>query len=652
MKTNQERLAELLIDWEEAAERGEPTNVDALCHDCPELKAELLRLIEVLEKTQWIERVFSPDEDSLETSGSGENTYREPLGVLSGRYQLLELVGEGGYAKVYKAFDQDLHRLVAVKFPKQLKASEGLLREARRVVQLRHPSIVSVVDLGREGDRVYIVSELVTGGTLAQRLEQPIARAEAVRWTIEVAEALQYAHEQGIVHLDVKPANILLDRNERALLTDFGIAASPQPDAALLQSKGTLQYMSPEQVTRERLGHRSDIYSLGVTLHQLLTGTLPYRATQSIELAREIAQGKLANLVADEPLRGIVQKALSLNPKDRYQAAEALAAALRSVQVNRRVISRRGFIGAAIIGATATGGALAYRYQAAATEPARWLAAATAATPERQIEMVTARLKQLNPGFNAAIESKVIDGQVQEWSMPTDLITDISPLRALSGLKKLTLTGPIEPSLDIPKCHGNLSDLAPLRGLQLESLVVPFNPKLNDLSPLEGMPLNLLQIAHSSVTDLSPLRGMPLKELRAGGAPLSDLSVLESAPIRILTLDRTKVQRLPNLRSTPLEMLLLQFTPLESLDGIQGTPIRHLECHETPLSDLTPIKSLKNLWGMTIYKTKVTDLSPLIESGGLRILYCDYVPERDREIIAKIPRLEIVNDRPLAELLK
>jgi Leucine-rich repeat (LRR) protein len=387
-------------------------------------------------------------------------------------------------------------------------------------------------------------------------------------------------------------------------------------------------------------------------LHQLLTGSLPYAATKNVELARDIAGGRIQNLVADEPLRSIIQRALSLEPSDRFESAGALAAALRRVQPSRWGISRRGFIGATIAAATVASGVWAYRYQAASNEPTRWLAAALAATPERQVDMVTARLKQLNLGFNAAIESKIIDGQVQEWSMPTDLITDISPLRALSHLKKLSLTGPIEPSLDIPKCHGNLSDLAPLRGLQLESLVAPFNPKLHDLSPLEGMPLKLLQIAYSGVTDLSPLRGMPLEELRAGGAPLSDLSPLESTPLKVVTLDRTQVRRLPNLQSTPLETLFLQFTPLESLEGIEGTPLRHLECHQTPLTDLTPIKSLKNLWGMTIYKTKITDLSPLIDSGGLQILYCDYVPERDRDIIAKIPRLEIVNDRPLAELLK
>lgn len=652
MKTNQERLAELLLDWEEAAERGEPVDTTALCHDCPELQPELERLIEILKKARWMDRLVEAEDQTAITSSPAETDSHHPPEFLAGRYQLLELLGEGGYSRVYRAFDQELHRQVAIKFPKHLKASEGLLREARRVVQLRHPAIVPVIDLGREGERIFIVSELITGGTLEQRLTRPVSRAEALRWGTEIAQALHSAHSQGVVHLDVKPANVLLDGEQRAMLTDFGIAASPRPNDALLQSKGTLKYMSPEQLACKPLDHRSDIYSLGVLLHELLTGKLPYTSTQPVELTREITAGRSQLLVSEEPLRALVQKALKLQPQDRFQSAAAIVEELRKIQTGRPRLSRRSFLGAATLGAATLGGGLAWRYQAAATEPARWLAAASAAEPETQIELVTQRLIRLNPGFTGKVESKIVDGSVQEWSMATDLITDLSPLQALPGLKKLFLLGTTVQTSDVPQCFGNIHDLSPLRGLQLETLSAPFNPRLRDISPLQGMPLKSLQISSSSVTDLSPLGGMPLEEFRAGNTAISDLTPLESAQLRTLTVDRTKVRRLPNLRQMPLEMVLLQFTPLESLDGIQGTPVQRLECHATPLSDLTPVKELRNLWGMTIYKTNITDLSPLIESGGMRILYCDYVPERDRAIIARIPRLEIVNDRPVSELLK
>src|SRR5262249_33833704 len=198
----------------------------------------------------------------------------------------------GGFGRVYRGFDTWLERIVAVKVPRvDRPVTEGEVDqcriEARKVARLRHPNIVPVHDVGREGATCFIVGEWVEGASLAARItaDRPGCR-EAARIVAEVADALGHAHGAGFGHRDIKPGNILIDPRGRAFLTDFGIAAMEEDLLRDVTTAGTLPYMAPEQLG-EGLGpvdHRADLYALGVVLYELLTGWRPFRATTLMEL--------------------------------------------------------------------------------------------------------------------------------------------------------------------------------------------------------------------------------------------------------------------------------------------------------------------------------------------------------------------------------
>ena len=204
-----------------------------------------------------------------------------------GRYSILRLLGKGGFGFVYLALDEDLDRAVAIKVPRAERVSrpsdlEAYLREAKVVASLRHPQIVQVFDLGRTDDGLcFVVSEFMEGGSLADRIRQRrYDFRESAELVATVAEALQFAHGRGIVHRDVKPANILLDASGKAYLADFGLALKEEDFGRGAGLLGTPAYMSPEQARGE--GHqvdgRSDIFSIGVVFYELLTGRLPFIA--------------------------------------------------------------------------------------------------------------------------------------------------------------------------------------------------------------------------------------------------------------------------------------------------------------------------------------------------------------------------------------
>ena len=326
--TDDDRLADLMLQWEELHEQGQDASAEELCRDCPHLAPALTRRIHALKVTGWLAKADDdngPSQDQLDP-----DTPRQL--PLAGRYRLDVKIAEGGFAEVWRGFDLELRRAVAVKVPKhgRLPSAERFIAEARRVAGLKHPGVVPVFDVGREGDSCFIVSEFVEGGSLADLIvkNRPTSQ-EAARLVAEIAETLAYAHRQGFVHRDIKPGNILLDHHGRALLTDFGIAFSPD-DKGEGGSFGTLPYMSPEQVEGNALDHRSDIYSLGVVLYELLAGHMPHQATDPVELRRQIVSGTVARIPAiSTPLERICMKCLARNPADRYQDAGKLAADLR-----------------------------------------------------------------------------------------------------------------------------------------------------------------------------------------------------------------------------------------------------------------------------------------------------------------------------------
>jgi hypothetical protein len=246
---------------------------------------------------------------------------------------------------------------VAVKIPRPRGAqrpehSDALLEEARRAAGLRHPGIVSVHDVGRDDGLCFIVSDLIDGENLADRIarDRP-PPAEAVRLVAEVAEALHFAHGRGFVHRDVKPANVLIDRRGNPLITDFGIAATLD-ELALGRnvSSGTLAYMAPEQVAGEvqLIDARTDVYALGVVLYEILAGRQPYQARTPTALREQILfRAPLplrATAVGVSPeLEGVVLRCLAKHPADRYPTARELAEKLRAAPP-RRGTGRRAWM--------------------------------------------------------------------------------------------------------------------------------------------------------------------------------------------------------------------------------------------------------------------------------------------------------------------
>lgn len=271
--------------------------------------------------------------------------------TIGGRYRIEELLGQGGMSAVYRAADPNLRRTVAVKVihPHLSNNEEFVHRfeeEAAAVAQLRHPNIIQVYDFNHDSGVYYMVMEYIAGESLLQRLDR-IAKAgrrlpflEVLRYGIHLCDAVDYAHKRSMIHRDIKPANIMLDLNGQAILMDFGIAKilGGQQHTATGAVIGTALYMSPEQIRSERFDHRTDIYSSGVTLFEMVAGQPPYKAEAAMTLMMMHLNQPIPDLRklrpgVPEDIAGIVEKAMAKEPRDRFQSAAEMAAVMRRMLI-------------------------------------------------------------------------------------------------------------------------------------------------------------------------------------------------------------------------------------------------------------------------------------------------------------------------------
>ena len=303
--------------------------------------------------------------------------------ILAGKYELLEKLGSGGMADVYKAtqlFPQ--HRTVAIKLLKpEFGQDAAFLRrfgqEAQAVLKLSHENIVRPYDVGLDRDMPFIVLEYVEGRTLKDRISEkaPMTPRHALNLSAQVLDALAHAHDKGIIHRDVKPQNIIINSRGRAKLTDFGIARNTASDTTTLAGAnvfGSVHYLSPEQAKGLPVTSASDIYSMGITLYEMVTGKLPFEAESSVSVALKHVQDELIPPIKLNPslppaLNDIIMKAAAKEPIDRYQSAKAMRLDLmrvlrepsgtfaRQAQQKPNIKAKRGIFRIALVAVVALG---------------------------------------------------------------------------------------------------------------------------------------------------------------------------------------------------------------------------------------------------------------------------------------------------------
>src|SRR6266480_2638700 len=292
--------------------------------------------------TEGVVGVMQPGNNYPRRAGNSDDM-EKLVGKELGQFRIVERIGAGGMASVFKAYQTTLDRYVAIKVLPAYHARDPIFvkrftQEARSVAKLAHPNIVQIHDFGEQENIIYIVMEYVDGGTLKDRLKRALPVAEVADFIIQAAEGLECAHRNGIVHRDVKPANMLVRKDGHLLLSDFGIAKILEGTTNLTRvgtGIGTPQYMSPEQGTGQAVDRRSDIYSLGIVLFHCLTGRVPFTAENPLtitvkHLNEPLPLEMLRMAGTPAPIEQVVARMAAKAPQDRYQTTDELIAALTS----------------------------------------------------------------------------------------------------------------------------------------------------------------------------------------------------------------------------------------------------------------------------------------------------------------------------------
>jgi hypothetical protein len=719
---NRDRLRELLDgDLPEDHEPGLISHLD-VCAACQQTLQELAAGGESWEGAARELRKEAPTADpalgrvlrDLQSNGITGETQAEPagaaelpldflappnkpgqLGVLD-HYEVLEVIGRGGMGVVLKAFDRKLQRVVAVKvLAPQLAASSAARRrfdrEARAAAAVAHDHVVAIHAV--EGDRPlpYLVMHYVAGMSLQERLDRsgPLEIKEILRIGMQTAAGLAAAHAQGLVHRDVKPANILLENGvERVKLTDFGLARAVD-DASVSQSgvvAGTPQYMAPEQARGETVDHRADLFSLGSVLYALCAGRPPFRASSVMAVLKRVCEEeprpvREVNPEVPEWLAAIIAKLHAKNPDDRFQSAAEVAdllgrhlahlqhpsqapmpapvavppAALPAGRV-RWTPQELSSFATILIAVGAVLVVLAWLPGGMNNVPI-WITVLCFAVPLLGIMAATAgylfvktrrqrRMAGQTPSPTAQQTAALAPRRWRRW-----LWAAVS-LPVLAGLTVVAV------NLYIAWEAARPVDDAWVAGVQAlppDQQVEAVRQKLQALNPgfdgnvrskaEEGEVVELF-FSSAGVTDLSPLRA--LRALRFLSCPgpsftvhsrLADLTPLRGLPLTKLSIHYTAVEDLAPLQDMPLQELYCYGTPVKDLSALRGTPLRLLDAGWTRISDLSPLEKLPLTW-LHCDNTPVGDLSPL-RGKPLTELDCHNTRVTDLSPLGELPLVNL-----------
>jgi len=548
--TDDPRLWDVLACWEERYRHGEDIPAEELCRECPELLNELKGHIRALKGMNWL---LKPDTESDLLTADEPN-----LPFDFGEYTVQEKIGAGGMGQVFKALHRRMERIVALKLlPKVAfappEAVQRFQQEVRSAARLTHANIVTAFDAGECSGTPFLAMEYVAGSDLFHHVQKhgPLPVSRAIAYTMQVAKGLEYAHAKGVVHLDIKPANLIVASDGTVKILDLGLARF-RPSTGEEVLMGTVDYLAPEQTTEpRRADHRSDIYSLGCTLYFLLTGQPIFQGRtviQKVLAHQENAVPSLRQVRPDVPeaLDAVFNKMVAKRPEDRYQPMSEVVQALQGCQVSKRP-GRRWLL--LCIGSFIALGLAAwfvimpfFKQPPAQTDLQEVNMDYTATTDEglKQFEGKT------DIGVLRLTKTKITDAGLVNLrdcknlyflDLDHNKITDagLEQLHGLPEMKYLGLSG--------TSVHGNgLKHLKRMK--KLTKLNLDFTPISDD-----GL-ANLLELV--SLTDLRLNRTKISDAGLANLKPLTKLEYLDLGHCQITDVGLAHVEELPNLKTVVL----------------------------------------------------------------------------------------------------
>ncbi|MEZ6141429.1 MAG: protein kinase [Zavarzinella sp.] len=614
------------------------------------------------------------------------------MGQLS-HFQIIRVIGRGGFGTVVLARDLKLDRLVAIKMldPRLAVTSaprKYFLREARCAAKLSHPNVVQIFAV-EDSPTPYMVMEYIEGETLQDKLDRegPLDICSGIEIGQQIAAGLDAAHQYDLIHRDIKPANILIEKGtQRIKITDFGVARTVD-DASLTQSGavvGTPMYMSPEQANGDPVDHRSDLFSLGSVLYTLFSGRPPFRASTQLAILKRVAEDRprcIGEVNPDLPtfIVRLVERLHEKDPQNRFQTANDVLDALKSLQLTSRTkfaLSSKAslwyLIPCCIIIVLLS---IVIAFQVGDVQPA--LSAQIVETPKQDespdpndfpdkisdtgnvkpfpaLQEHDTYWKREFQAWKSRVHKYHVWDQIEcVYKRLEDFNPGMHP-KSPAHMKIVTKgTGRFAKVVEVHIRSSKLYDASPLQGFpELERLTI--EPSKDDfcgftnLDSFRGLNVKHLAIWASRVHDLSPLQEIPLEVLILQGGNVDDLQPIQQMKnLKQLTLHGQKLQSLEQLRGMPLEFLSLWSSPVTSLEPLRGMPLTYLNLGETQISDVSPLEGMK-LDFLCLNCSKVEDLNAL-KGMPLRDLMIQRTNIKDISVIRGMPLKSLACDRSMVK---